>query len=175
MGVEGRDSNLSRQNSDEELKSASPATASSELRRRFGLSGSDSEQGPTRSETAALRASQGNDQVAEGLGERGDAMPRSWFQRLDENFLSPLFLISSVERERQNMIVSSFQSECAYVATGNQGSVTATRLLCGSVTLRQVRVAERVDGRGDGCRAAWSRVNVSEGFILHNFPRQRPK
>jgi hypothetical protein len=120
MGVEGRARSLSRQNSDEELKPV--ATGSSELRRRCSQSGSDSEQGATRSETAALRAAQGNDQVSQVLGG-GDGVPRSWFQRLDENFLSPLFRISSAELERQNFIVSSFQSECALAATGNQGLV----------------------------------------------------
>ncbi len=120
MGVEGRARSLSRQNSDEELKPV--AAGSSELRRRCSQSGSDSEQGATRSETAALHAAQGNDQVSQGLGG-GDGVPRSWFQRLDENFLSPLFRISSAELERQNFIVSSFQSECALAATGNQGLV----------------------------------------------------
>ena len=60
-------------------------------------------------------------EVGEGAGERSDAAAQSWFQHLDDTFLSPLFRISAVERERQGAIVESFQSECSFAAGSHQG------------------------------------------------------
>ena len=110
MGVEGRSPSLSRQNSDDDAQ-ASVAAASSELRLRRGNSAGDREQG----KTLARSSGEGN----EGL--RGEAAVQSWFQRLDDTFLSPLFCISAAERERQNAIVVSFQSECSFTAGGQHG------------------------------------------------------
>lgn len=127
MGVEGRANPLSRQNSDEDVQ-PSAAAASSELRLRRSNSprNADGDQDNTAVQAAALLAkgSAGDDQAVEGLGGRAAARS-SWFQRVDDTFLSPLFRISAVERERQNAIVSSFQSECAFTATGHQGSASA--------------------------------------------------
>jgi hypothetical protein len=110
MGVEGRSPSLSRQNSDDDAQ-ASVAAASSELRLRRGNSAGDREQG----KTLARSSGEGNE------GSGGEAAVQSWFQRLDDTFLSPLFCISAAERERQNAIVVSFQSECSFTAGGQHG------------------------------------------------------
>jgi sodium/hydrogen exchanger 8 len=126
MGVEGRPS-LSRQSSDEELQ-AKAAAAGSELRLRRSVP--DGEQGKADAAAAAARAqplTDGEDREGEGVAAAPEG---SWFQRLDNNFLSPLFRISAVERERQNLIVSSFQSECALGTTGHQGSASAAVAAC---------------------------------------------
>lgn len=127
MGVEGRANRLSRQNSDDIVQSSVPA-ASSELRLRRSNSprnaDGDQDKSVVQAAAALAKGSDGNDQAVEGLG-LGEAAQSSWFQRVDDTFLSPLFRISAVERERQNYIVSSFQSECAFTATGHQGSASA--------------------------------------------------
>ena len=110
MGVEGRSPSLSRQNSDDDAQ-GSVAAASSELRLRRGNSAGDREQG----KTLARSSGEGNE------GSGGEAAVQSWFQRLDDTFLSPLFCISAAERERQNAIVVSFQSECSFTAGGQHG------------------------------------------------------
>ena len=111
MGVEGRAPGLSRQNSDDDVQAASLAAASSELRLRRGNSAGDREQG----KSLARISGEGNE------GSGGEAAVQSWFQRLDDTFLSPLFRISAAERERQNAIVVSFQSECSFTAGGQHG------------------------------------------------------
>jgi hypothetical protein len=127
MGVEGRANTLSRQNSDEAVQ-PSAAAASGELRLRRSNSprSADGDQDKTAVQAAALLAkgSAADEHAVEGLGGRAVARS-SWFQRVDDTFLSPLFRISAAERERQNVIVSSFQSECAFTATGDQGSASA--------------------------------------------------
>ncbi len=121
MGVEARPHSLSRQNSDEDAH-ASVAAASSVLRLRRSNGNSDGEQGKALAEAVHARgSSDGNDRVGEGTGERTDAAAQSWFQHLDDTFLSPLFRISAVERERQGSIVESFQSECSFAAGSHQG------------------------------------------------------
>ena len=110
MGVEGRSPSLSRQNSDDDAQT-SVAAASSELRLRRGNSAGDREQG----KTLARSSGEGNE------GSGGEAAVQSWFQRLDDTFLSPLFCISAAERERQNAIVVSFQSECSFTTGGQHG------------------------------------------------------
>jgi hypothetical protein len=129
MGVEGRANRLSRQSSDE-ISHSSVAAVSSELRLRRSNS-AEGAQGKALAQAAAAFAqesAEGDDQMVGGRRAGGEP-PRSWFQRVDDTFLSPLFRISAVERERQNFIVSSFQSECAFTATGHQGSASA--LNCG--------------------------------------------
>jgi hypothetical protein len=100
MGVEGRARCFSGQNSDEDAVTV--ANPEPWLRRSTGTS--DGEHGKALAEVAR---SGGSADVNEGAGEGsgGSAAVQSWFQRLDDSFLSPLFRISAVERERQDSIV----------------------------------------------------------------------
>ena len=137
MGVEGRSRSLSRQNSDEDAVTVT----NPELRLRRSIGTSDGEQGKALAEVARTRGSADvNDGAGEGLG--GHAAVQSWFQHLDDSFLSPLFRISAVERERQSFIVDSFHSECALPARSQYGCAGAARLQPPTVTPCQVHVRE---------------------------------
>jgi hypothetical protein len=126
MGVEGRPSSLPRQSSNEDTN-ASAEIVSSRLRVRRSAS-LDNDQGSALADSGAVH-SRGSSEASELEGDAAGvaaAVQGSWFQRLDDTFLSPLFRISAVERERQNLIVSTFELQCAFKATGNNQGLAAS-------------------------------------------------
>ena len=165
MGVEGRARSLSRQNSDEDAVTV----ANPELRLRRSTGTSDGEHGKALAEVAR---SGGSADVNEGAGEGsgGHAAVQSWFQRLDDSFLSPLFRISTVERERLNSIVDSFHSDCTLPARSQHGCAGAASLLPPTVMPLQVHVRER---RVCRCRdgGPTARARIVKRNIAHGNPR----